>query len=225
MISPEKKTLIQRIINVFETGTAEGNYSKLVIYNDGINGSRQITYGRSQTTEQGNLARLIDMYVDNAGAFADDFVPYLEKIGRESLVDDDTFKGLLVKAAREDQIMRDTQDQFFDDVYWTPALYWFEQNGFTLPLSMLVTYDSYIHSGSVPMFLRKRFAESPPAKGGDEKKWIGAYVDARHQWLKNHTKPLLRKTIYRAQTFLNEIARQNWGLDTLPINANGVNVA
>jgi hypothetical protein len=50
-----------------------------------------------------------------------------------------------------------------------------------LPLSMLVVYDSFIHSGSVPMFLRKRFIERPPANGGDEKKWIGSYVEVRHQ--------------------------------------------
>lgn len=220
----KEKTLIQSIVNVFETGTPEGKYDKLVIYDDGVNGSHQITYGKSQTTEQGNLSRLIDMYVDNEGIFANDFVPYLEKIGKEPLVDDENFKRLLIKAAREDKIMRETQDNFFDEVYWLPAMQWFERNGFNLPLSRLVTYDSYIHSGSIPMFLRKRFIEPPPAKGGNEKKWVASYVEVRHQWLKYHEKPILRKTIYRTQTFLNEIARENWKLDKLPINANGVNV-
>lgn len=220
----KEKALIQSIVNVFETGVPEGKYDKLVIYDDGVNGSHQITYGKSQTTEQGNLSRLIDMYVDNAGTFANDFVPYLEKIGKEPLVDDENFKRLLIKAAREDKIMRETQDNFFDEVYWLPAMQWFERNGFKLPLSMLVTYDSYIHSGSIPMFLRKRFIEPPPAKGGNEKKWVASYVETRHQWLKYHEKPILRKTIYRTQTFLNEIARENWKLNKLPINANGVNV-
>lgn len=220
-----KKHLIQKIVNVFETGTPEGKYDKLVIYDDGVNGSHQITYGKSQTTEQGNLSRLIDMYVDNAGKFADDFVPYLEKIGKEPLVDDENFKRLLIMAAREDQVMLDTQDKFFDEVYWLPAMRWIERNDFKSPLSMLVAYDSYIHSGSIPMFLRKRFIEPPPAKGGNEKKWVESYVEVRHQWLKYHEKPILRKTIYRTQTFLNEIARKNWAMDVLPINANGVNVS
>jgi chitosanase len=220
----DKKHLIQRIVNVFETGTAEGKYDKLVIYDDGVNDSHQITYGRSQTTEQGNLARLIDMYVDKGGQYANDFVPYLEKIGKEPLVDDEYFKGLLIKAAREDHIMVETQDEFFDVVYWMPATDWFDRNGFSLMLSMLVVYDSYVHSGSVLMFLRKRFIERPPAYGGDEKRWINAYVEARHQWLKYHEKPLLRKTIYRTQTFLHEIERDNWALDMLPVNANGLNV-
>ena len=89
---------------------------------------------------------------------------------------------------------------------------------------MLVIYDSYIYSGSVPMFLRKRFTELTPVNRGDEKKWITSYVDVRHQWLKYHEKPILRKTIYRTQTFINEIERGNWNLEKLPINANGVNV-
>jgi chitosanase len=221
----DKKDLIQKIVNVFETGTPEGEYDQLVVYADGVNGSRQITFGRSQTTEQGNLARLIDMYVENDGAFASEFEPYLETIGNEPLADDKKFRELLVRAAREDRTMRDTQDAFFDKVYWTPAQHWFEQNGFTRALSMLVVYDSYIHSGSVPMFLRNRFAESIPVKGGNEKTWITEYVDTRHQWLKTHVNPLLRKTIYRTQTFLNEIARSNWDLDMLPINTNGVDVS
>ncbi len=171
----KEKALIQSIINVFEAGAPEGKYDKLVIYDDGVNDSHQITYGKSQTTEQGNLSRLIDMYVDNAGTFANDFVPYLEKIGKYPLVDDEDFKRLLIRAAREDKIMRETQDIFFDEVYWLPAMQWFERNGFKLPLSRLVTYDSYIHSGSIPMFLRKRFIEPPPAKGGNEKK-MGCFL-------------------------------------------------
>ena len=50
-----KKTLIQKVVNVFESGSSEGRYDTLVIYADGVNNSHQITYGRSQTIEQGNL--------------------------------------------------------------------------------------------------------------------------------------------------------------------------
>ncbi len=108
------------------------------------------------------MVRLIDLYVENTGKFAVDFVLYLEKIGKEPLVDDEHFKGLLIRSAREDQVMHDTQDQFFDDVDWMPAKGWFERNKFTFPLSMLVIYDSYIDLGSIPMFLRKRFIARKP---------------------------------------------------------------
>jgi len=219
-----KKTLIQKIVNVFESGSPEGKYDTLVIYADGVNNSHQITYGRSQTTEQSNLRALIDMYVESNGKYAADFIPYLEKIGVESLVDDENFKRLLKEAAQKDKKMCDTQDKFFDKYYWQPAVEWAKRNGFKLALSMLVIYDSFIHSGTIPMFLRKRFKEFVPASGGDEKKWIASYIDARHQWLKYHERPILRKTIYRTQVFINEVERSNWNLDKLPIDAHGIKV-
>ena len=224
MALDSKKKLTQKIVNVFESGTPEGKYDTLVIYDDGVNNTHQITYGRSQTTEQGNLYQLIEMYVENNGKYADDFVPYLEKIGTESLVDDEEFKRLLKVSAQKDKKMRDTQDKFFDQFYWQPAVEFGKRNKFIMHLSMLVIYESYSHSGRVPMVLRKRFKEFPPAKDGDEKKWIESYVDVRHQWLKYHDKPILRKTIYRTQVFINEIERNNWNLEKLPINANGVKV-
>ncbi len=224
MITAATKRLIERVVNVFETGTPDGKYDLLVVYPDGKNGSRQITYGRSQTTEQGNLSKLLMLYIQKGGMFADKFAQYMDRVGRVPLVDNATFKGLLKTAAQQDPIMKASQDEFFDLVYYTPALQFFESNGFTLPLSLLVIYDSYIHSGGVPRFLRKRFGEFPPASGGDEKKWTTWYVDIRHQWLKYHTNPLLQKTIYRTQCFKDQIAAANWNLEKLPIMANGVAV-
>lgn len=224
MITESNKKLIERVINVFETGTPEGKYSQVTILADGKNGTRQITYGRSQTTEQGNLAKLIEMYIRNEGIFAESFSRYTDKIGKQPLVDNKTFKDLLRTAAKEDEIMRTTQDEFFDLAYYKPAYEFFEKNGFTLPLSLLVIYDSYIHSGRVPQTLRQKFGEYPPAKGGDEKKWITSYVDIRHQWLKYHSNPILQRTIYRTKCFKDQIAVDNWALDKLPLIANGVEV-
>ena len=224
MITAEIKNLIERIINVFETGTPEGKYSQITILADGKNNSRQITYGRSQTTEQGNLAKLIEMYILNNGTFAEQFSKYIDKVGKTPLVDNKTFKDLLRTAAKEDEIMRSTQDEFFDLAYYNPAYEFFSKNGFELPLSLLVIYDSYIHSGSIPQKLRKLFGEYPPAKGGDEKKWIISYVDVRHQWLKYHTNPILQRTIYRTQCFKDQFTNDNWMLEILPVTANGVDV-
>lgn len=215
------KALIMRIINQFETGTPEGEYDKLSIQDDGINASFQITYGRSQTTEQGNLRFLLEMYVEAEGLFSPEFLPYLERIGRESLVTDGYFHELLIQAAREDPIMRQTQDHFFDSFYWQPAERWCASHGISSALGHLIVYDSQVHSGGVPLFLRKRFRERPPSAGGNEQRWLAAYVEARHQWLKYHKRPLLRACIYRTRCFMAEIARNNWDLTQLPINANG----
>jgi chitosanase len=91
---------------------------------------------------------------------------------------------------------------------------------FTLPLSLLVIYDSHIQSGSIRPDIREKFPEKVPKNGGDEKTWIKQYVNARHTWLANSGKPIVRQTIYRTQCFKNAIAKNNWDL-SLPINANG----
>jgi chitosanase len=141
-----------------------------------------------------------------------------------SLVDNKEFKQLLRDAGRKDFVMQRTQDEFFDRRYFQPAMQWADANKFTLPLSALVIYDSFIHSGSILDFLRKRFPEVPPAKGGDEKTWVKQFVDVRHTWLANHPRPVLQGTVYRTRCFKREIARDNWDLSQVPINANGAKV-
>lgn len=220
MITSSQKNKIIQIINVFETGTKDGRYDLIATYADGKNGSRQITYGRSQTTEQGNLKALIEKYFANKGALAGEFKIYLPKIGKTPLVDNVAFKNLLKKAAKQDPVMRKSQYDFFDVLYYQPAFHFFEKNKFTHALSLLVIYDSYIHSGSVPAFIREKFAENVPLNGGDEKKWIKKYTEARHSWLTNHSKQLLRKTNYRTKCFLEQIATGNWDLSKSS-NANG----
>ena len=224
-ISANQKRKIIQVINVFETGTITGNYSNISIYADGpvINGSRikQITYGRSQTTEYGVLKILIEQYIANNGQYSGQLQPYVNKIGKQpSLCTDSLFKSLLKNAGQNDPVMKSTQDTFFDQIYYQPAFKWFTSMKFTLPLSLLVIYDSFIHSGTILAFLRQRFPESVPVNGGDEKKWITQYVNARHDWLAHHSNKILRNTVYRPICFEKAIAQNNWDL-ALPINANG----
>ena len=120
--------------------------------------------------------------------------------------------------------MAQTQDVFFDRAYFQPALTWANGHGFTQALSMLVIYDSFIHSGGILDFLRARFREQPPVDGGDEKVWISEYVQARNDWLATNSRQILRPTVYRTQCFAHEIARGNWNLSQLPIIAHGVPV-
>lgn len=220
-----QKRICEQVINVFETSKIAGDYGALVIFADGPHGIRQVTYGRSQTTEYGNLEELIQMYADANGMFSAQLRPFIAKIGVTPLVDNKEFKQLLRDAGRKDLVMQQIQDEFFDKRYFQPAMDWAETNTFTLPLSALVIYDSFIHSGSIPGFLRKRFPAVPPAKGGDEKTWITQYVNVRHDWLATHSNKILRGTVYRTECFKREIARDNWDLSQVPINANGVDVS
>lgn len=226
-LSRGQRLICQRVINVFETGSTEGDYGAIATYHDGPGGIRQITYGRSQTTEYGNLRELLDMYADAGGAFSEALRSYIGKIARlpqSVLVDDETFKRLLRRAGREDPVMRRTQDEFFDRRYFEPALRWWRDNGFVRALSALVIYDSFIHSGSIRESLRARFPERPPADGGDERTWIRQYVDVRHEWLKHHDNAAVRASAYRTRDLAREIAAGNWDLDDLPLMANGVPV-
>ena len=224
ILSASQKSTIERVLNAFETGSADGDYSDISIFNDGPHDIRQITYGRSQTTEYGKLGDLVGLYAGAGGTFSAALAAYVPRIGHVPLVDDSTFKNLLRRAGGEDPVMRTVQDQFFDERYFQPAKQWAEDNGFTEALSMLVIYDSFIHSGSVPPFLRSRFPEVPPARGGNERTWISQYVGVRQDWLANHERVILHATVYRTECLKREIARSNWDLSQLPINANGIPV-
>ncbi|MGO7837224.1 chitosanase [Rhizobium johnstonii] len=219
-LSDRQKRLCERVINVFETGTVTGRYEAISIYDDGPGGRRQITYGRSQTTEYGNLRELVEMYAAAGGRYSADLRRYVARIGVTPLVDDATFKGLL-RSAGADPVMRETQDLFFDKVYFQPALHWATVHGFSQALSILVVYDSYIHSGGILHFLRERFPEPTPDRGGDEKIWIRQYVDVRHAWLSNHSDADIRASNYRTKDLVREISRGNWDLSMLPFMANG----
>lgn len=211
MITPLIKKKIQEVVSVFETSSRKPLYDILVVLPDGPNRCRQITYGKHQTTEFGNLKALIKSYIASYGRYAKDFQPFLGMIGTRMLCDNQQFKALL-KLAGTDQQMHEVQDKFFDEVYWKPAERFFLQQGFTLNLSMLVIYDSYIHSGGIPAWLRDDFAQVPPAQGGDEKAWTRAYVTCRDYWLEHHENKILRNTDYRTDCMLEEIEQGNWDL-------------
>lgn len=219
-----QRLICERVINVFETGTIKGKYGAISIYKDGPHRIRQITYGRAQTTEYGNLGRLVAMYSDAGGTLSAELHPYVKLVGIVPLVDNEVFKSLLRTAGESDPVMRATQDKFFDLAYFQPATKWASINGFKLALSMLIIYDSFIHSGGILSFLRSRFAELTPAKGGDEKQWIASYVEARHKWLTTHGNPDVRPSAYRTRDLLREIKRGNWDLSMMPLVANGTPV-
>ena len=172
MISEIQKNKAFSVINVFETGHKTGGYGDVTILKDGSylrKDKKQCTYGRLQCTEEGNLKRLLTMYVQNKGEYAKYFESKLPIIGKVSLVSDKVFIATL-KLSGDDPIMQKTQDEFFDIVYGAKAFEFFDKNGFTLPLSYLVIFDSIIHSGQIRDDIRNMFKEVPPKQGGNEKK-------------------------------------------------------
>lgn len=227
-ITTDQKKKIEQVINVFETGSREGDYANVTIYADGRGGTRQITYGRSQTTEQGNLRELLELFcqrfpqsaeLSGYEGFCRVIKDRLPKVGKTPLTGDQEFITALKKCGKIN-LMHDCQDEFFDRRYWMPALNWAKGNGFEKALSMLVIYDSFIHSGGILDFLRNRFAAVPPARGGKEEDWVKQYVDTRKSWLLGKG-GLLAKTIYRMETMQDALKKGNWDLSQ-PLRANGV---
>src|SRR5262249_24336749 len=148
-LTTQQKNICEQVINAFETGSAEGDYGALVIFADGPHDVRQITYGRSRTTEYGNLETLVQMYADANGIFSAQLGPFVPDIGVVPLTENKEFKQLLRDAGKKDPVMRAIQDEFFDAEYFQPAMQWADANQFTLPLSALVIYDSFVHTGGI----------------------------------------------------------------------------
>jgi chitosanase len=199
---------IKDVLNIAEQGTHTIPYGKVEVMSDGPGRIPQITLSVGFTQYGGNLGKVISQYIIRGGK---EQVLGHYKMTDSSLPTNKSFKGLL-KAAGTDPIMQSVQEELYEKLYIQPGLKWGESEGFTLPLSHLVICDSFLHSGSILAFLRKRFDEMTPAHGGLEKIWINSYTDVRHKWLGSHSNKLLRKTIYRTKYYKQLLAVEDWEL-------------
>lgn len=203
---------MNQIINAFECSYPPGRYDQVTVNNDGPNKSLMISYGRCQVTEQSNLRELLTSYVNEPNAiYAKELKLYIKQIGIQSLATDVKFKSLLRKAGN-DIVMTLCQDQLFEERYFEPAMRFFAGHKFTLNLSMLVIFDSYIHSGSIRPDIRAMFPERTPADGGDEKQWIRQYLLSRKEWLSTRSNPLVKASVYRVKDLMAMDADGNWDL-------------
>ena len=153
MLTDLQKKTAEAIVNIFETGSALGNYGSVALL-PGDTG--HLTYGRSQTTlASGNLYLLIKAYCAAAGAqFAAALTPYLPRLAAcdTSLDADMTFRGLL-HAAGADPVMQAAQDQFFDRAFWNPSVQDAESCGVASALGTNVVYDRHIQGGRLRIAL------------------------------------------------------------------------
>ncbi|HKM90283.1 MAG TPA: chitosanase [Candidatus Acidoferrales bacterium] len=227
MPSELQKRTIQAIVNVFETGMAAGDYANVTLL---PGDAGHLTYGRSQTTlASGNLWRLVENYCQAAaGEVAEELRAYLPRLeARDITLDGDARFRLLLRDAGSDGVMQRVQVEFFDRVYWEPALAAAHGLGIPSALGTGVVYDSFIHGA----WGRLRDATTarvglPSASGGagtgaGERAWVQEYVALRRDWLANHPNPVLRRAVYRMDTFAALIEAGNWAL-VLPVVAHGV---
>ena len=223
MLTVTQKQVAQAIVNIFETGAVLGVYGSVTVI-PGDTG--HLTFGRSQTTlASGNLLDLLQRYCFNPGArFANRLAAWLPRFESTDLsLDADLKLHNVLRATADDKIMRDTQDVFFDEVYWKPAERAAAALGITSPLGLAVVYDSTVH-GSWKLIRDRTNESSGTVATLGERAWIAAYVATRHEWLVNHTRSDLRKTAYRMEAFQRLIDQDRWGLE-LPLVVRGAEIS
>lgn len=212
MITKENIKIFSRFLNLCEndSGNPETEYNKIYLYKDGNNNRRQVTLARGFTQDGGNLWKVLERYTSKGGEYSKFFSKYKTKMKDSNLWQDKEFLSNLVKAGSE-KVMKDSQDEIFNEVYLQPALDWAEDNGFKEILSVGVIVDSFLHSGRMTPFLMQKFPERKPSSGGNEKKWIKSYLTERLAWFKRSSDPL-HTCMFRPQFFLDEISKNNWEL-------------
>jgi chitosanase len=211
---------IQAIVNLFETGHVLGDYGQVTVI---AGDTGHLTFGRSQTTlGSGGLHRLLQRYCSNAGARLGRrlaaALPGAE--ARDTALDADLRLHNVLRASADDAVMRDTQDEFFDEAYFRPAMRTADRDGMTEPLGKAVVYDSFVH-GSWSR-IRDRVAGTPESRG--ERTWVREYVGARRNWLATHTRADLRMTVYRIEALGRLMDLGLWGLE-LPLVVRGAEIS
>ena len=208
------KNKIQLVIDTIEGGKFK-DYGRVCIAHDGPGEIAQISYGILQSSEYASLHELIESYVNTYGQYSKQLKPYLDKIGKTSLVADGMFI-MLLRDAGKDETMIACQDEFFDKHYWEPMINWATKHEFKLNLSYLVLFDSFIQSGSILWEIRDMFSELTPDSDGDEKEWVKNYAMARKKW-KETKSAIVAGTHYREDTFQLIINADDWDL-VHPVN-------
>ena len=219
-----QKRTAQAIVNIFETGRAAGDYGAVTLLK---NDPGHLTYGRSQTTlASGNLFLLIKGYCARSDARSETssvLRPFLPALAKPDLsLDTNVALRDALHEAGDDPAMIDEQNRFFDEHYLNPACRIAEKRGIATALGQAVVYDSRVHGSFERIAARVGTTIGPG--GDDEKTWITKYVSARDGWLRTHTNPLLRKTVYRTESFSRLIQDDRWDLP-LDLKVRGVTIS
>ena len=211
---------IKAIVNLFETSQVLGDYGQVTLL---AGDTGHLTFGRSQTTlGSGNLHKLLQRYCDNSGArFGRRLAQVLPQTQtRDIALDHDRKLHNVLRATADDPVMRDVQDEFFDETYFQPAIKAAESFGITQPLGKAVVYDSFVHGAWKR--IRDRVQGTPASLG--EQPWIAAYVDERRTWLATHPRADLCATVYRMDALKRLIELGQWGLE-LPLVVRGAEIS
>lgn len=214
----QQQNTARAIVNIFETGRIQGNYSAVAVL---AGDTGHLSYGRSQAAlGSGTLFQLVDTYCNQPNAmFAAQLKPSLSRFQRKDVtLDSDAAVKQLLKQAGSDPVMRNVQDEFFNSLFFTPACTAASRLGITDPLGQTVVYDSYIQGGW--SIVKSRM---PAPVAGSQRDWVKQYVNQRAAWLQSGKAPL-PTTVYRMTSFDALINTGNWNLE-LPLEVHGITIS
>jgi chitosanase len=223
MLTTTQIKTAQSILNIFETSEVLGDYGNVTVI---AGDTGHLTFGRSQTTlGAGGLSELLQGYCSNAGArFAGRLHPYLARVATKDVsLDNDLKLHNILRATADDPVMRDTQDLFFDQKYWQPAMRAATSLGITTALGVAIVYDGYVH-GSWAKMRDRTHQEAGSFTALGEHDWLRAYVKVRGAWLAGSNRRDLRATVYRMDAFQRLIDQGYWGLE-LPLVVRGTEIS
>jgi peptidoglycan hydrolase-like protein with peptidoglycan-binding domain len=179
MPSEEEKEIARRvafrITGVFEAPS----YSTIQTKDSGI-----ISYGQHQATlVSGTLATILDRYCAGANSnTAQQLRNFLPRATAKdvSLKNDTGFLNLL-RAAGEEQNMKDAQDSIFTENYWNPAIAKAAAQGVSSPLGLTIFYDTNVQGGLDSSIQRTQGKLGNTSPG--EQRYLQTFLESRRERL------------------------------------------
>jgi len=198
-LNKEQKRVAEQVISVFENNTTQIQYD----YAEDINDSRGVTAGRvGFTTETGDLLELLKRYNNTViGSKIGSYVHKLRNKEEFEPYEQDAFIDDWKYEVANSKLFIDIQDKLSDEMYYYPAMQRAYDLNLTLPVSLLVMYDTNVQHGmdhetidNVYIAGLNDIIELTDNKDSEDD-WIREFLGNR-EYILNHTKGW-EKTDYR----------------------------
>jgi hypothetical protein len=138
-----------------------------------------------------NIDKLIEIYFLNY---------YLETSKNQALSQNQIANSYLEKLKAEHQEL----------YYVNLSNDWVSEQKFTLPLSQLIIYFSYINFGGVLNCFLNSLPEQTPLKKGDEKRWVYYYLVAMQTMLQTTNNLMQSKPHFMIAYFMAQVKSNKW---------------
>jgi chitosanase len=214
-----EKEMIDTLTGIFEGGS----YCALADSPTDIRGG--LSFGKHQVSEiQGTLLTLLKNYVTKPGAgeasvaTLNSHIALFNSAGTRytgTTAQRDAFKRAL-KAACTDPVMQKVQDEYFDNVYYTPAMRNAVDFGIQTALGRSMFYDIAIQAGPKRLTFYSaalsRWTAENPGTAPDEKTFLRYVNAARRSAMRKSTSRDYQASVYRPDEYDKLLEQGNLNL-------------